>query len=99
MPKPDLEREVMLFLKKIPPGKVVTYKTIGQRFDIHPRVAGLIVSRNRHPELFPCFKVIHSNGELGGYSGVGGVRRKAELLRKDGIRFKKRINLVNYLWG
>ncbi|MCX6775509.1 MAG: MGMT family protein [Candidatus Micrarchaeota archaeon] len=99
MPKPEVERKVIIFLKKIPRGKVATYKSIGERFNLHPRVVGLIMSRNKHPELFPCFKVINSNGELGGYSGVGGLRKKAELLRKDGVKFEKRINLRKYLWS
>jgi len=98
MLKPEVEKKVLLFLKKIPRGKVATYKSIGNRFRLHPRVVGLIMGRNEHPELYPCYKVVKSNGELGGYSGNGGVRRKAELLRKDGIRLKRRVDLNRYLW-
>lgn len=98
MLNPEVERKVLLFLKKIPKGKVATYKSIGDRFKLHPRVVGLIMSRNKHPELYPCFKVVMSNGELGGYSSRSGARNKAELLRRDGIRFKRRINLKRYLW-
>ena len=90
--------KALLFLKKIPAGKVATYKSIGDMFKLHPRTVGLIMSRNKHPEIYPCFKVVKSNGELGGYSGVGGIRRKAELLRKDGVEFKGRIDMKKYLW-
>lgn len=96
---PELERKVLFFLKRIPKGKVATYKSIGDRFGLHPRVIGLIMKRNKHPELYPCFKVVKSNGEVGGYSGPGGVRSKVELLRKDGVEFKGRINLKRCLWG
>ncbi len=98
MLKPEVEKKVLRFLKKIPRGRVATYKSIGDRFKLHPRVVGLIMSRNEHPELYPCFKVVKSNGELGGYS-AGGVKRKAELLRKEGVKFKGRINLEEYLWN
>jgi len=98
MLKPEVERKVLLFLKKIPCGKVVTYKTIGDKFNLHPRIIGMIMSRNKHPEIYPCFKVVKSNGEIGGYSGEGGAGRKAEILRKDGIKMKGRINLKKYLW-
>jgi len=98
MPAPEVEREVLLFLKKIPRGRVATYKSIGNRFRLHPRVIGRIMSRNEHPQLFPCFKVIKSNGELGGYSGAGGVKKKAELLSKDGVEFEKRIDVEKYIW-
>jgi len=96
---PKLERKVLSFLRRIPKGKVATYKSVGDRFRLHPRVIGLVMKRNEHPELYPCFKVVRSNGELGGYSSPGGVRRKTELLRKDGVEFKGRINLKRYLWG
>jgi len=92
-----IERKILLFLKKIPKGKVVTYKTISEKFGIHPRAVGLIMSRNPFPNLYPCFKVVKSNGQLGGYSK--GVRKKAQLLRKDGVKFSKRINLKKYLWS
>ena len=61
MLKPEVERKVLLYLKKIPCGRVTTYKSIGERFDLHPRVVGRIMSRNKYPGLFPCFKVIKSN--------------------------------------
>jgi len=97
MLKPEVEKKVLLFLKKIPNGKVATYKSIGDRFKLHPRLVGLVMSRNKHPELYPCFKVVKSNGELGGYS-AGGVKKKAELLKRDGIQLKRRVDLKRYLW-
>jgi O-6-methylguanine DNA methyltransferase len=98
MLKPEVERSVLLFLKKIPQGKVATYKSIGDRFKLHPRVVGLIMSRNKHPEIYPCFKVVKSSGELGGYSAEGGIRKKCMLLRKNGVELKKRVNLKKYGW-
>jgi methylated-DNA-[protein]-cysteine S-methyltransferase len=98
MPNLEVERDILCFLKKIPRGKVTTYKAVGKKFKLHPRVVGLIMSRNKHPESYPCFKVVKSNGELGGYSGECGVKRKAELLRKEGVEFTRRIDLKKYLW-
>ncbi len=99
MLKPEVEKKVLLFLKKIPRSRVATYKSIGKKFKLHPRVVGLIMGRNKHPELYPCFKVVKSNGGLGGYSGVGGVKKKIWLLRKNGVEFEKRIDLSKYQWS
>ncbi|MEC8073072.1 MAG: MGMT family protein, partial [Candidatus Thermoplasmatota archaeon] len=40
---------------------------------------------NPNPITTPCHRVICSNGEIGGYSGVGGIKKKIELLRKEGV--------------
>lgn len=97
MLKPEVERKVLLFLRKIPRGRVVTYKSVGDMFKLHPRVIGLIMSRNKHPNIFQCFKVVKSDGQPGGYSL--GMRKKAELLRKEGVKFRGRINLKKYFWS
>lgn len=96
MLKPEFERKVLLFLRRIPRGRVVTYKTIAERFGIHPRTVGLIMKRNKKPDVFPCFKVVRSDGKPGGYSG--GVKKKILLLRKNGVAFKGRVDLKKYLW-
>jgi methylated-DNA-[protein]-cysteine S-methyltransferase len=75
-------------LKKIPRGKVVTYKELARVCNTSPRAIGAIMAHNKHPERFPCYKVISSSGALGGYSGPGGIREKQKLLAGDGIRIK-----------
>ncbi len=76
-------------LKKIPKGKVATYKELARVCRTSPRAIGRIMAGNSCPERFACYKVVASTGRLSGYSGPGGVKRKEELLRKDGVRLVK----------
>ena len=74
-------------LKKIPKGKVTTYKEIARACTTSPRAIGRIMAGNTHPARYPCYKVVASSGELTGYSAPGGIARKRALLNRDGVRF------------
>lgn len=75
-------------LKKIPKGKVVTYKEMASVCDTSPRAIGRIMAGNNDPVGYPCYKVVASDGRLCGYSAPGGLLRKKKLLEKDGIKVK-----------
>lgn len=77
--------KAILLLKKIPKGKVTTYKELARICKTSPRAIGRIMGRNEHPKEYPCYKVVAADGSLRGYSGPGGLRTKANLLRGDGI--------------
>ena len=87
-------------LTKIPRGKVTTYKALAKATNSSPRAVGQIMRNNKHPELYPCYKVVKSSGEIGGYDGcVKGekVNRKIRLLKKDGVEILKgRIDLRRF---
>ena len=92
-------RGVLHFLRKIPKGKVVTYKSLGKKFKIHPRSVAKVLANNTKPKRYPCYKVVSASGKLGGYSGTGGVRAKTRLLKADGIEIKKgKIDLKKFEW-
>ena len=78
-------REVV---KKIPKGKVLSYKQVAERAGkpLAARVVGNIMSKNQDPKV-PCHRVIRSDGKLGGYNGLAGKKR--ELLRAEGYRGAK----------
>ena len=80
--------KVWEFLKKIPKGSVKTYadvaKGIGKPKAI--RAVANAIAKNPFPPRIPCHRVIKSNGSLGGYSGKGGVKTKAILLKREGIK-------------
>ena len=80
--------KAILLLKKIPKGKVATYKEFARVCGTSPRAIGRIMAQNKDPLNYPCYKVVSSNGRIGGYSGRGGLRGKQALLKKDGIRVK-----------
>ena len=71
-------------LLKIPKGKVTTYKEIGRAMGTRGyRYVGQLLNKNPHPDKYPCYKVIQSNGDLGGFAL--GCKDKIRRLRKDGI--------------
>ena len=76
-------------LKKIPKGKVVTYKEMARVCKTSPRAIGRVMAGNRDPRNFPCYKVVSSSGALVGYSAPGGLKTKRKLLLHDGIVFTK----------
>lgn len=71
------------YLTTIPYGKVTTYKHIGQKFGLHPRVVGMIMRANQYPDCYPCCKVVGVDGKLTGYAL--GLDEKIQRLQKEGI--------------
>jgi len=80
-------------VKRIPKGKVMTYKEVGQKAGGSRawRAVGNILRhsaelsrshKNKDPKI-PCHRVIRSNGRIGGYKN--GTKRKISLLKKEGI--------------
>ncbi len=89
----------LLLLRKIPKGKATTYKLLAEACGTSPRAIGSIMSGNKNPEKYPCYKVVRTDGNVGGYSSKGGCRRKAELLKKDGIEIVNGKIDKRYFWG
>ena len=74
-------------LKKIPKGEIRTYKEIAIAIG-KPNSARAVANacgKNPRPIEIPCHRVIRSDGNLGGYSGKGGLSVKRKLLKKEGI--------------
>lgn len=85
-------------LKKVPHDKVTTYAELARAAGTHPRAVATFMSTNKDPVKVPCFRVVRSSGEIGGYSAIGGNRKKAELLERVGIETSSgRIDLEKYL--
>ena len=81
------QKKVWDEIDKIPRGEVVTYSKIAENIG-NPKAARAVANAcgaNPNPITTPCHRVICSNGDIGGYSGSGGVKQKIELLRKEGI--------------
>ena len=79
--------KVWNFLKKIPKGTVKTYSEVAKaiRKPLAIRAVANAIAKNPYPIKIPCHRVIRSDGSLGGYSGEGGVKKKKNLLKKEGI--------------
>lgn len=84
----DFSNEVFEVVKKIPKGKVLSYRKIAEKAGNYRawRAVGNILNKNKNSEV-PCHRVIRSNGKIGGYNK--GEKQKIALLRKEGIIIKK----------
>lgn len=80
--KKDFKEKVLEVVRKIPKGKVLTYKEVARRADKPKayRAVGNILNKNYDPKI-PCHRVIRSDGKLGGYNR--GTKQKKILLEKE----------------
>lgn len=78
------KEKVLNIVKKIPEGKVLTYKQVAKLAGSPNayRVVGNILNKNFDSNI-PCLRVIRSDGKLGGYNR--GAAKKKKLLRREGV--------------
>ncbi len=86
---PPFHRKVLRALGRISTGSVSSYGTIAARTGAPggARAAGQGCANNPFPLVFPCHRVIRSDGSLGGFGG--GLKLKRALLEMEGVRFDK----------
>jgi len=84
----DFFEEVYKLTRQIPTGKVSTYGAIAKALGdiIAARAVGVALNLNPNPEYTPCYKIVNSDGTLGGF-GLG-IEDKIRRLRKDGIKIR-----------
>lgn len=72
--------------RKIPSGTVWTYGQVALALGKPKasRAVGQALGHNPIPIIIPCHRVVASNGNLGGYSGGGGLKSKQALLSLEG---------------
>ena len=77
------KEKVYAVVKKIPKGKVLTYKEVARRVGKpHSfRAVGNILNKNVDPKV-PCHRVIRSDGKIGGYRY--GKSSKIKILQREG---------------
>ena len=74
-------------LKKVPKGKVTTYKILAEALGTKAyRAVGNAMNKNPFAPVVPCHRVVNSKGHLHGYAH--GLKKKVELLRKERIKIK-----------
>jgi len=77
------KHKVLQIVKRIPKGKVLTYKDLAQLAG-NPkayRAVGNILNKNYDPNI-PCHRIIRNDGKTGGYNR--GFKKKLQLLKKEG---------------
>ncbi len=91
--------KVYSILKKVPKGKVTTYKELAKALNTKAyRAVGNALRCNPYAPLIPCHRVVKSDGSIGGYIGKTkgkAIKKKIKLLEKEGIKIKnnKIVNL------
>ena len=75
-----VQKKVWNELRRIRIGHTKSYGEIAKKFNLSPRHVGKICAQNKIILLIPCHRVIRSDGNLGGFSAIGGTKLKEKLL-------------------
>lgn len=94
--KPSFNERCYTLLRKVPRGKVTTYKALAHALKTKAyRAVGNAMNKNPYAPQVPCHRVINSNGDLGGFAS--GLKNKISMLQKEGITIEDgKINLKVY---
>jgi len=82
----SFSEKVLQLAAKIPPGRISTYSEIARVLGKSgaSRAVGNALNKNKHPERIPCYRVVRSDGFVGGYAK--GTAEKIRRLERDGIK-------------
>ena len=81
------QKRVYELCKKVPKGKVTTYKEIARKMGTKAyRAVGMALNKNPFAPKIPCHRVVGNNGHLVGFAK--GLKKKAQMLKKEGIKIK-----------
>ena len=94
----EFQNRVYKICKKVPKGKVTTYKEIAKTLHTKAyRAIGSALNKNPYAPIVPCHRVVNSNGKVGGFAH--GSKEKIKLLQLEGIEINNnKINLEKYLF-
>jgi methylated-DNA-[protein]-cysteine S-methyltransferase len=94
--KMSFDEKCYSVLRKVPRGKVTTYREIARALHSKAyRAVGNAMNRNPYAPQVPCHRVVCSDGSIGGFAS--GAKNKAKMLGKEGIEIiKNRINLKRF---
>ena len=76
----QIQKKIWNQLKKIKVGNTTTYGKIAKKYKLSSRHVGKICSQNNLLLVVPCHRVIRTDGSLGGFTSVGGIKLKKKLL-------------------
>ncbi len=92
----SFNKKVWQLCKKVPRGKVTTYKEIAAAMRTKAyRAVGNAMNKNPYgllicgygKNMVPCHRVVDSTGHIHGFAH--GLKKKSDLLRKEGIKIRK----------
>lgn len=81
------QEKVWELLRKIPKGKVTTYRLIAKKLNTRAyRAVGNACHNNPFFPVAACHRVVCSDGFVGGFDS--GTKKKIKLLQKEGIKIE-----------
>ncbi|MBI2653756.1 MGMT family protein [Candidatus Woesearchaeota archaeon] len=106
MPPKSFNEKIYKLLKKVPKGKVTTYKLLAEALGTKAyRAVGQAMRCNPYAPEVPCHRCVSSDGKIGGFSGSidpnsKEVRRKMKMLKGEGIKTKgnKIVDFEKVVW-
>ena len=87
----EFQIKVWKEISKIPYGETRTYKDLAIAIGKpnSSRAVANACGKNPYVPEIPCHRVVRKDGELGGYSAEGGIKRRKYMLEKEGHKFNK----------
>lgn len=86
---PEVSRRLYAAIRALKRGETITYGALAERLGLPKdaaRAVGQAMGANPIPLIVPCHRVLAAGGRLGGFSGPGGARQKAQMLALEGVR-------------
>jgi methylated-DNA-[protein]-cysteine S-methyltransferase len=78
----DFNQKCYELLKRIPKGKVTTYKEIANALNTKAwRAVGSAMAKNENLFVIPCHRVVRSDGSIGQYA-LGSAKKSAVLMQE-----------------
>ncbi len=97
----QFKQKVYELAKRIPVGKVVTYKQLAVLAGSPgaARAVGMCMKTNPNSPIVPCHRVVAADGSLTGFSAPGGLATKKKLLLEEGVVFRgEKVDLTISQW-
>lgn len=80
----NFKERVLKVVAAIPKGETLSYKEVaGMAGSPNASRAVGVILKNNNDLNIPCHRVIYSNGKLGGYNGLRGIKKS--LLQEEGV--------------
>ncbi len=91
-------QKVYELCKRIPKGKVTTYKIVAEKLGTKAyRAVGNALNKNPDSKIVPCHRIIGSDGSLTGFAS--GLEKKKELLIHEDVEIiGDKVDLKKYIY-
>jgi methylated-DNA-[protein]-cysteine S-methyltransferase len=92
------QEKVYNLCRKVPKGKVTTYKIIAEKLGTKAyRAVGNALNKNPYAPEVPCHRIINSDGSVGKFSK--GINAKISLLKSEGVNVKgQKVDIGRFLF-